>query len=68
MVHKADQYDIFALIQLAHRHDEQDIFEVCLSQLEKEGYEQLRYAKHELFKCPQELLKMIIKTHNRMKS
>lgn len=30
---KAEQYDIFVLMQLAHRYDEQEIFETCLMQL-----------------------------------
>jgi hypothetical protein len=68
MTTKVEQYDIFILMQLAHKYDEQEIFEVCLSQLEKESYEQLRYAKHELLRCPTELFKMIIKTHNRTKA
>lgn len=38
-----------------------------MAQLEKEEYEQLRYAKLELLRCPVEIFKMIIKTHNRMK-
>jgi hypothetical protein len=68
MTNRAENYDVFILLQIAHRFDEQELFENCLSQLEKESYEQLRYAKHELLKCPTELFKMIIKTHNRLKS
>ncbi|MCB0370350.1 MAG: hypothetical protein KDD45_13225 [Bdellovibrionales bacterium] len=67
MVKRADQYDIFVLMQLAQFYDEQDIFEACLGQLEKEEFEQLRYAKLELLHSPIALFKMVIKTHNRMK-
>lgn len=35
MINKAESYDIFILLQLAHKYDEQEIFEVCLSQFEK---------------------------------
>jgi hypothetical protein len=38
MINKAEHYDIFVLMQLAHQYDEQEIFEVCLSQLEKEEF------------------------------
>jgi hypothetical protein len=68
MIAKAEHYDIFILMQLAHKFDEQEIFEVCLAHLEKEDFEQLRYAKLELLRCPTELFKMVIKTHNRMKA
>ena len=68
MIGKAESYDVFILFQVAHKFNEQNIFEACVSQVDKEGYEQLRYAKHELLKCPIELFKMIIKAHNRMKS
>lgn len=68
MVANAEQYDIFILMQIAHKYSEQEIFEVCLAQLEKEGFEQLRYSKHELLKCTEELFKMIIKTHNRFRT
>jgi UTP:GlnB (protein PII) uridylyltransferase len=67
MLSKADCYDVFVLLQIAHRFSEQDLFELGLAQLEKEGYEQLRYAKHELLKCRTELFKIIVKTHNRLK-
>jgi hypothetical protein len=68
MTNRAENYDVFILLQIAHRFSEQELFEVCLSLLEKEGYEQLRYAKHELLKCPMELFKIIVKTHNRLKA
>lgn len=68
MINRADQYDIFMLMQLAERYEEQDIFEVCLSHFEKEEFEQLRYAKHELLRCSSELFKMVIKTHNRART
>lgn len=41
---------------------------MCLAHLDKEEFEQLRYAKLELLRCPMELFKMVIKTHNRMKA
>ena len=52
MLARIESYDLFILMQLAHRHDEQELFEACISQLEKENFEQLRYAKHELLRCP----------------
>lgn len=68
MLSRIESYDIFIPMQLAYRFDEQELFEACISQLEKENFEQLRYAKHELLKCPAELFKMIIKTHNRARA
>ena len=68
MINKAEHYDIFILMQLAHKYDEQEIFEVCLAHLEKEDFEQLRYAKLELLRFSPELFKMVIKTHNRFKA
>ena len=38
IISKAENYDIFVLMQLANRYDEQEIFEVCLSHLEKEEF------------------------------
>lgn len=65
---RAEAYDVFVLLQAAHRFSEQELFEVGLAQLEREGYEQLRYGKHELLRCPMELFKIIVKTHNRLKA
>lgn len=68
MVKNIGSYDLFLLMRLAHEHSEQDIFEACLNELEKENFEQLKYGRFELLKSSQELFKLIIKTHNRFKN
>ena len=68
MVTNISAYDLFIIMRLAHEFNEQDIFEGCLNELEKDHYEQMNYGKYELLKASEELFKLIIKTHNRSKS
>lgn len=68
MAARADRYDVFALLQLAHRFNEQELFENCLAQLERESFQQMRAGKASLLRCPTELFKMLVKTHNRLKA
>lgn len=68
MTARADKYDVFVLLQLAHRFNEQELFENCLAQLERESFQQMRAGKASLLRCPTELFKMLVKTHNRLKA
>lgn len=63
-----EQYDLFVVMRIAHTYSDQQLFELCLEQLEKESFEQLKYHQFELLQTDLSLFKLIIKTHNRFRS
>lgn len=38
VINNISEYDIFSLMEFAHNFNEDDIFNSCLKQLEKEGF------------------------------
>lgn len=62
------EYDTFIMMKVAYERNNHELFEKCITELEDQSFEQMKYYQLSLLGVELPLFKLVIKSHNTYKS